>query len=167
MRQIIFILAFLTFYLSNAQIKEASETELNEKADEEILEYTEKIFEADSTRLQQKVYESYSLLVKNFPKSDKHSFYLYTKGCFAFSEEESKKCFKEVVQKNDLKYYVRQSYLKLSWIAIHEKNYNSALQYLDLIEKMEKPKFTCGNEMETYNTQLKNIRERCETGLKK
>ena len=165
MRRIYLFLIFFTFYFSNAQVKEISETELNEKADAEILEYSEKIFESDSTRLAQKVYESYSLLVTKFPKSEKRSFYLYTKGCFTLNDEESKNCFKEVVQANDWKYYVRQSYLKLSWIAVREKDYNFALKYLDLIEKMEKPSFTCGNEMETYNAQLKNIRERCENSL--
>ena len=165
MRKICVILTLFTFYLTSAQSKEFSETELYEKADAEILEYSEKCFEADSTKLEHKVFESYSLLVENFPKSEKRSFYLYTKGCFSFSDEESKKCFKEVIQANDWQYYVRQSYLKLSWIAVREKDYNSALQYLNLIEKMEKPIFTCGNEMETYNAQLKNIRERCEIAL--
>jgi len=165
MRRIYIILTFFAFYFTNAQIKEVSETELNEKADAEILEYSEKSFEADSTRLALRVYESYSLLVKNFPKSEKRSFYLYIKGCFSINNEESKKCFIEVVQANDWKYYVRQSYLKLSWIAVREKDYNSALQYLELMEKMGKPNFTCGNEIETYNAQLKNIRELCENAL--
>lgn len=165
MRRICVISTLFLFYLTSAQVKELSEAELNEKADAELLEYSENRFESDSTRLADKVYESYSFLVKNFPKSEKRSFYLYTKGCLSFSDEESKKCFKEVIQFNDWEYYVRQSYLKLSWIAVREKDYNSALQYLDLIEKMQKPIFFCGNEKETYNAQLKNIRECCKIGL--
>ena len=167
MNQIIFLLTFFTFSFVNAQIKEVSETELNEKASTEIEEFIEKRFDADSTKLANKVYESYNLLIRNFPKSEKLSSYIYTKGCFAINVEESKNCFKEVVKANDRKYYVRKSYLKLSWIAVREKNYISALKFIDLIEKMEKPIFDCGTEMETYNTQLKNIRKHCKTGLKK
>jgi hypothetical protein len=167
MTRISFILTFFTIYLTNAQVKELSESELQEKADTEILEYSERIYDADSTKLREKAYESYSLLVKQYSKSEKRSFYLYTKGCLAFDDEESKKCFKEVIQINDWQYYVRQSYLKLSWIAVRDKDFNTALKYLDLIEKLEKQKFTCGNEMESYYAQLKNIREQSETGLKK
>jgi hypothetical protein len=158
---------FFTLYLTNAQVKELSETKLQERADSEILEYSEKMFDADSTKLRQKAYESYSLLLKEYPKSEKRSFYLYTKGCLSFDNEESKKSFKEVIEINDWQYYIRQSYLKLSWIAVREKDFNTALKYIEFIEKLEKPNFTCGNEMESYYAQLKNIREQSETGLKK
>ncbi|MGL2967059.1 hypothetical protein [Flavobacterium sp. XGLA_31] len=167
MKPIIFTVLFLAYSLANSQTKEVSEEELYKKAEADVSEFDENYYTADSTKLSQKVYDSYSSLSKKFPQSKRISYYLYNKGCFAVDKEESKKCFKEVIQINDWQYYVRQSYVKLSWIAVSEKEFDIALKYLDIIGKMENPRFTCGNEMQSYYAQLKNIRERCETGLKK
>ena len=167
MRQIIFITVLFTFYLTNAQIKEVTETQLNEKAESEMLEYQEKFFEADSTKLREKAYQSYSLLVSNFPKSEKYSVYLYSKGCLSTNEQESKNCFKDVIKANDWLYYTRRSYIHLSFQAVKENDFKSLKEYLDAIEKMEKPTFRCGNEMETYKAQLKNLYASYEAGIKK
>ena len=74
------------------------------------------------------------LLIKKFPKSENLSFYLYIKGCLADKIEEAKSCFKEVIQINSWSYYVIQSYIKLSWIAVKNKDFELALQYLNNIE---------------------------------
>jgi hypothetical protein len=167
MRRIIFITALFTFYLNNAQIKEATETELNEKAESEMIKYQEKFFEADSPKLREKAYQSYSLLVSKFPKSEKHTIYLYYKGCLSTNNEESKNCFKDVIKANDWKYYIRQCYIHLSFQAVEDNDFKLLKEYLDAIEKMEAPTFTCGNEMETYKAQLKNLHASYETGIKK
>lgn len=167
MRRIIFITVLFTFYLTNAQMKEVTETELNEKAESEMVEYQEKFFEADSTKLREKAYQSYSLLVSNFPKSEKYTVYLYSKGCLSNNKEESKNCFKNVIKANDWKYYTRRCYIHLSFQAFEDKDFKLLKEYLDAIEKMGNPTFTCGNEMETYKAQLKNLYSSYEAGIKK
>ena len=167
MRQIIFITVLFSFYLTNAQIKEVVETELNEKDETEMVEYQEKFFEADSTKYREKAYQSYSLLVSKFPKSEKHTVYLYSKGCLSANKEESKNCFKDVIKVNDWQYYTRRCYIYLSFQAVKDKDFKSLKEYLGAIEKMEKPTFTCGNEMETYKAQLKNLYASYEAGTKK
>lgn len=167
MKRIVLLLFLVTYSFANSQTKEVSEDELYQKAEADISEFDDHYGEADSTKLRLKVYESYASLANKFPQSKKISYYLYNKGCFGNDNEESKNCFKKVIQINDWHYYVRQCYLKLSWLAVREKEFDVALKYLEIIEKMEKPQFKCGNEMQTYYAQLKSIREFSETGLKK
>jgi hypothetical protein len=167
MKPIVLLLFLVTSSFANSQAKEGSEDELYQKAEAAISEFDDHYGQADSTKLRLKVYEGFSLLVSKFPQSKKISYYLYNKGCFASDKEDTKNCLKKVIQINDWQYYVRQSYLRLSWHAVDEKEFDLALKYLEIIEKMEKPQFRCGNEMQTYYAQLKSIREYCETGLKK
>ena len=168
MKQIIFILVFVFFNLGNAQTKEVSETELYDKAQIIEVEYYEKCFEADSLKFRHKVYESYSELVKYFPNSKKRSIYLYSKGFYSIDNEEAKKCYSEVIQINDKnwQFYIRESYMMLRWYAINEKAYKTAKKYLDIIDKMKKPVFRCGYELESYYSRLKNLRKSCKEGLK-
>ncbi|RXR18888.1 hypothetical protein [Flavobacterium stagni] len=166
MRICAFILTFFCFIFTNAQVNEFTESELRTKADSEMADYIEGMHESDSLKLRQKTYDSFSLLIKKFPKSENLSFYLYTKGCLADKIEEAKSCFKEVIQINSWSYYVIQSYFRLSWFAVKDKDFKLALQYLDIIEKMEQPNYHCGVELESYQSQLNNIRQECEKGLK-
>ncbi|MBC8882430.1 hypothetical protein H9X57_00350 [Flavobacterium piscinae] len=168
MKRIIFILVFVFFNLGNAQTKEISETELYEKAEKAVEEYYEKCFEADSLKYIQKAYDCYSELVKHFPNSEKRKVYIYSKGLYSQNNEDAKKCFIEVIQINDNNwlYYIRESYMKLTWYAIKEKEFKTAEKYLNIIDKMKKPSFSCGVEFDVYYSRLKNLRKRCEEGLK-
>lgn len=166
MRICAFILIFFCFLFTNAQINEISESELRTKADSEMSDYIDGMHESDSLKLRQKTYDSFSLLIKMFPKSENLSFYLYTKGCLADNIKEATNCFKEVIQINSWSYYVVQSYIRLSWFAVKSKDFELALHYLISIEKMEQPNFHCGVELGAYQSQIKNIRLECEKGLK-
>ncbi len=162
MTQIILTILFFAFNVTNAQIKEASETELYEKAERDIGEYYEKYIDADSTKLRIKAYKSYSLLVSKFPKLEKSSYYLYTIGSLTYDKEESKKCFKEVIRENNWEYYIRKSYISLAFYATDEKDFKTELKCIEEIKKMKNPTFTFRTEMKTYNAQLKNLYTLCE-----
>ncbi len=107
------------------------------------------------------------MVKNNFPKSEKYTVYLYYKGCLSINKEESKSCFKEVIEANDWNYYIRDSYIRLSFQAVEDKDFKLLKEYLDAIAKLGNPTFTCGNEMEVYNAQLKNLYSSYEAGIKK
>lgn len=168
MKRIIFILVFVYFNLGYSQTKEISETELYEKAYKAEEEYNEKCFDADSLKYIQKAYECYSELVKLFPNSENRKKYLYSKGLYSQDSEEAKKCYVEVIQINDNKchFHIIKSYIELSRYAIKEKEFKTAEKYLNIIDKMKKPSFSCGVEFDVYYARLKNLRKLCEEGLK-
>ena len=168
MRKFTLIITFLAFHLANAQSKDVSQTELEEKVETYMVEYNESNNESESISLLKKAYEIYSLLASKFPESGRIGYYLYMKGTLSSDKEEKKNCYKKVIEMNHDKEYIRKAYINLCFYAIEEKDFNTAKQYLETIEKMEIPSsFTCGNEREVYYAQLKNLREAYETGIKK
>lgn len=167
MRRLAFIITFLAFHLTNAQSKDLSQTELEEKVENYMIEYDESNNESESIILLKKAYEIYSLLASKFPESGRISYYLYMKGALATDKEERKGCFKKAIEMNHDQYYIRKAYISLCFYAIEEKDFNTAKQYLEIIEKIKEPKFTCGNERQIFYAQLKNLRESYEAGIKK
>jgi tetratricopeptide (TPR) repeat protein len=182
MRQISFIIALLTFFVSSAQGVRKSEEELKEKAHAEINalereldsktelsidEFLNNRTEADSTKFREKVYENYSDLVRMFPKSENFSRYLYCKGKWTSNNDEAKDCFKKVIEINKWQYYVGKSYMRLSYFAIKEKDFATALQYLEIAERMPEPIFICGNERQDYYNDLKNVHKSFDAAIKK
>ncbi len=50
--------------------------------------------------------------------------------------------------------------MMLTLYAIEEKEFKTAEKYLNNIDKMKKPSFSCGNEFNTYYARLKNLHKR-------
>lgn len=56
--------------------------------------------------------------------------------------------------------------IKLAFLYLDEKDYKKALECVEKRRKL-KMKFTCGNEYDLVQRQLKYIEEQCVLGLKK
>jgi hypothetical protein len=168
MKRAILTFMLFAFSLTNAQEREISEADLYEKAEASEVEYNRNFDKAESAAIKVKTYTYYSALVANYSKSEHYSIYLYNKGFWADNKAEQKQCFKKVIEANNPNwlYYTRQSYIELCSLAIDEKDFSLAKQYLNAVDKMQRPIHTCGNAVEADHNRVNNLRKRVNDGIK-
>lgn len=108
-------------------------------------------------------------LIEKYPNSEHIFRSLYEKGNLEYNLE-NYKAAKETLNKvvnfgtEYDGYYKNKTFRLLAEIAIEEKNYEQALQYLDA-SKNQKVTYTCGNALEGDKAQLENMYKRCNEGL--
>ncbi|MDV6168026.1 tetratricopeptide repeat protein [Flavobacterium sp. DG1-102-2] len=116
-----------------------------------------------------KAFEYYNKLVKEYPDSDYYADALYQKGMIEFwykSKSEAKESFTKILSLLNNDSYKNQALVKLATIAIEEKNYSQAIDYLDESKKHHKF-YTCGNEIERDKLVLERLYIQANNGLKK
>ncbi len=116
-----------------------------------------------------KAFKNFKKIVQDYPSSTHYLIALYYVGHIEFVESkftESKKHLLEVTKADQsYGYYIRQAFFDLAHIAIEEKQYLIADEYITYIENHTPTRFTCGNEREQDESRLKFAKERLTSGL--
>ena len=178
MKRKILVISLFSLFFCNGQVVENTEDEILKKAESflELFYNTEESIEDNDSEnpsknqrdyYGKKANEYFSLLIDKFPNSERMSFYLFSKGSTSSTVEEAKTFHQQVIELNNWSYYTRKSCLILASLSLKEKNLENVLYYLKHIEKMGKPTFTSGMEKEIYETQLTNLYEEYNKGIKK
>jgi len=106
--------------------------------------------------------QNYDKLVKEYSESELYIDALYQKGLMEFYIEEkdkAKETFKRVV-KADREAYKKDSFLNLAAIAIDQKDFKLALEYLGESKKYSKM-YMCGVEYVTDNLKFERMYDKC------
>lgn len=117
-------------------------------------------------QLQKQAISEYDRLIKEFPESELLIDAIYQKAEALYSigeNKDAKENFRQVIAVNPKK---GKSLLMLAYIALGEKEYQDALNYIEDRKKIN-PTYFCGNEIETEKSQIKYVEEQCKIGLAK
>lgn len=110
-------------------------------------------------------------LILDYPDSEYYLLALFEKGKLEMNldnKKVAKVAFLEIVNSGtkEWKYYTNKSLLFLTALAIEDESYQEAQKYLDL-RKENGLNFFCGVERDVTESQIKNMYDEIQEGLKK
>ena len=120
-------------------------------------------------QLNLEAFKYYDELVKNYPNSEYYAYALSEKASIEYwykSHSEARESYMKILSLTNYNYYKNQALIMLATIAIEEKNYSQAINYLDESKKYHKF-YTCGNEIKRDKTILERLYKQANDGLKK
>jgi len=120
-------------------------------------------------QLNLEAFKYYDELVKNYPNSEYYANALFGKANIEYwykSHSEARESFTKIMSLVNNGAYKNQTLVMLATIAIEEKNYCQAINYLDESKKHHKF-YTCGDEIKKDKMILERLYKQANDGLKK